>query len=272
MVNMLWEVAYGVFKEALHLNLLEDFIATKADLMELKNDILATWKSRDKHKTSSLGPTFIPSSARASERKSTLGDTFSPTQARVPAPIHLSILSGSSCGPGGTQSPLVKTLGLPPGIPYPSMSMSYGQGIFPTLSYSLWGLTMGYNFDPMMGQPLRPISSPYSFLSQSPEMLLSTSFGLCLADLLGLLDIDDEGPPPLVVEPPAHSSHVVTGGTVPTITISSSVVETTLSASPKSSPRVSTSSTSTVGRDMQRVIQQHPPTSVNKALVQAGVG
>ena len=78
MVNVLWEVAYRVFKEALHLNLLEDFNATEADLMELKNDILATWKSRDKHKTLSLRPTFIPSSVRASERKSTLGDTFSP--------------------------------------------------------------------------------------------------------------------------------------------------------------------------------------------------
>ena len=61
-VNVLWEVAYGVFKEALHLNLLEDFNATEADLVELKNDILATWKSRDKHKMSSLRPTFIHSS------------------------------------------------------------------------------------------------------------------------------------------------------------------------------------------------------------------
>ena len=184
------------------------------------------------------------------------------------APIHSSIPSSLSCGPGGTQPPLVKTLGLPPGILYPSMSMLYGQGIFPTLSYSLWGSTMGYNFDPMMGQPLRPsISSPYSFLSQSPEMLLSTSLGLSLVDLPDLLDIDDEGPPPLVVEHPAHSSHVVMGGTVPTITVSSSVVETTLSASPRLSPRVSTSSTSTVGRDVWRVVQQHPPSSANKVLV-----
>ena len=189
------------------------------------------------------------------------------------APICLSILSSSSYGLGGTQSPLVKILGLPPWILNPYMSMSYGQGIFPTLSYSLCGLTMGYSFNPMMGQPLRPlISSPYSFLSQSPEMLLSTSLGLSLADLPGLLDIDDEEPPPLVVEPPACSSCIVMGGTVPTITVSLSMVETTLSASPRLSPRVNTSSTSTVGRDVQRVIQQHPPTSANKALVQAGVG
>ena len=146
-------------------------------------------------------------------------------------------------------------------------------GIFPTPSYSSCRLTVGYNFNPMMGQPLRPsVSSPYSFLSQSPEMLLSTSFGLSLVDLPGLLDIDDEGPPPLVVEPPACSSHIVMGGTVPTITISSSVVETTLSASLRLSPRVSTSSASTVGRDVWRVIQQHSPTSAKKALVQAGAG
>ena len=42
MVDVLWEVAYGVFKEVLHLNLLEDFNATEADLMDLKNNILAT--------------------------------------------------------------------------------------------------------------------------------------------------------------------------------------------------------------------------------------
>ena len=132
---------------------------------------------------------------------------------------------------------------------------------------------MGYNFNPMMGRPLRPsISSSYSFLLQSPEMLLSTSLDLSLADLPGLLDIDDEEPPPLVVEPPAHSSHVVMGGMVPTVTISLSAAETTLSALPRLSPRVSTSSTSTVGRDVWRVIQQHPPTSANKALVWAGVG
>ena len=132
---------------------------------------------------------------------------------------------------------------------------------------------MGYNFDPMTGQPLRPsISSPYSFLSQSPELLLSTSFGLSLVDLPGLLDVDDEGPPPLVVEPPAHSSHVVMGGMVPTITISSSVAETTLSASPRSSPRVSTSSASTVGRDVWRVIQQHSPTSAKRHWFELGLG
>ena len=59
-VNMLWKVAYGVCKEVLHLDSLEDFNATKVDLMELKNDILAMWESRHRHRTSSLGPTFTP--------------------------------------------------------------------------------------------------------------------------------------------------------------------------------------------------------------------
>ena len=120
-------------------------------------------------------------------------------------------------------SPLIRPLGPPPGIPYPLMSMSYGQGIFPTLNYPLWGLTMGYNFDPMTGQPLRPsIPSSYPFLLQLPETLLSTSLNLSLVDLPALLDADDEEPP-LVVEPPVHSSHMVMGWMVPTITVSSSV-------------------------------------------------
>ena len=167
----------------------------------------------------------------------------------------------------------MRPLGPPAGILHPWMSMSYGQGIFPTLNYPSWGSTTGYNFDPMTGQPLRPsIPSSYPFLSQLLEMLLSTSLDPSLADLLALLDADDEESPLLVVEPPAHSSHVVTGRTVPTITVSSSVVETTLSASPRSSPRVSTSSTSAAGKDVQRVIQHHLPTSAKTALVRSGVG
>ena len=39
MVNVLWEVAYGVSHEALHLDSLEDFNATEADLMDMKNNI-----------------------------------------------------------------------------------------------------------------------------------------------------------------------------------------------------------------------------------------
>ena len=36
----------------------------KADLMDLKNDILTTWESRDRCRTLSLRPTFTPSSVR----------------------------------------------------------------------------------------------------------------------------------------------------------------------------------------------------------------
>ena len=73
MVNMLWEVAYSLCHEVLCLDSLEDFNATEADLMDLKNDILTMWESRDRHRTLSLGPTFTPSSTSASEKGSTLG-------------------------------------------------------------------------------------------------------------------------------------------------------------------------------------------------------
>ena len=73
-------------------------------------------------------------------------------------------------------------------------------------------------------------------------------------------------------KPSACSSQMVMGGMVPTITVSSSVAETPLSALPRLSPRVCTSSASVAGRDVQRVMQQHPLTSPNTALVRAGVG
>ena len=60
-LNVLWEIAYSVHKESLHLDSLEDFNATEADVMCMKEDILATWKSRDARKTLSLGPMFVSS-------------------------------------------------------------------------------------------------------------------------------------------------------------------------------------------------------------------
>ena len=149
MVNVLWEVAYRVCHEVLCLNSLEDFNATKADLMDLKNDILTTWESRDRCRTLSLGPTFTPLSTSASEKGSTLGKTFTPSKASVSA----GILHGSSYGLGGTSSPLLRPLAPPPGIPHPSVLSSYVQEILPMSSYSAMG-TMGCNFDPMTGQPL----------------------------------------------------------------------------------------------------------------------
>ena len=202
MVNLLWEVAYRVFKEVLCLDSLEDFNATKVDLMDLKNNILTMLESRDRHRTSSLGPMCTPSSVDASEKRSTLGDTFNPSKATA----STTILHSLGYGLGKMPSLLSKPLGPPPGILYPSMPTSYGQTIFPTSNYSTVGSTIGYNFDPMMGQPLQPlISSGYSFLSQSPGMLFPTSISLSLADLPALLDIDEEECP-LVVGPPSHSS------------------------------------------------------------------
>ena len=147
---MLWEVAYGVCHEVLCLNSLEDLNATKADLMELKNDILTMWESRDRCRTSSLRPTFTPSSVSTSEKGSTLGKTFTPSKASVSA----GILHSSSYSLGGMSLPLLRPLAPPPGIPCPSVLSSYMQEIMPMLSYSAMGTPMEYNFDPMMGWPL----------------------------------------------------------------------------------------------------------------------
>ena len=201
-VNMLWEVAYGVCKEVLHLDSLEDFNATKVDLMELKNDILTMWESRDRCRTLSLRPTFTLSSAGASSKRSTLGDTFTPSKTAV----YAGTLHGSGHSLGEMSPSLSRPLGPPPGIPYASMPVSYEQRIFPTLTYSTVGPTMGYNFDPMMGQPLRPsVSSTYPFLSQSPGMPFPTSISPNVAGLPALPDLGKEECP-LVVEPPSHPS------------------------------------------------------------------
>ena len=77
---------------------------------------------------------------------------------------------------------------------------------------------------------------------------------------------------PLVVEPPSHSSRVVVGGRVPTVTVSSSAAETTLSSSPSMAPRLSTSCSNMTGGDMRRVIWQHLHLPPNRALAGAGVG
>ena len=132
----------GVCHEVLCIDSLEDFNATKADLMDLKNDILTTWESRDRHRTSSLGPTFTPSFASASKKGSTLGKTFTPSKASVSA----SILHSSGYGLGGMSSPILRPLAPPPGILQPSVLSSYVWEIFPTLSYSAMGTPMGYEF------------------------------------------------------------------------------------------------------------------------------
>ena len=268
MVNMLWEVAYGVCHEVLHLDSLEDFNATEADLMDLKKDILTTWESRDRCRTLSLRPTFTPSSVGASEKGSTLGETFTPSKATVSA----SILHGSSYGLEGTSSPLLRPLGPPPRILHPLMHTSHVQGILPTSHYSAMGTPMGYNFDPMMGQPLQPsVSNTYSFLSQSPGIPFPTPVSLNVAGLPALPGLGEEECP-LVVGSPSHSSWVVVGKMIPTVTVSSCTAETTLLALPTSTPRVSTSCANVAGGDVHRVIQQCSHSSLSRALAGAGVG
>ena len=110
---------------------------------------------------------------------------------------------------------------------------------------------MGYNFDPMTGQPLRPtVPYSYPFMLQSSDMLLSASFHPSLTDLPPLMDEDDEETPPLVGGSPSHSPHMVTRGVVPTVTVSSSGVEMLLSASPRVNPRMSTSVASSTDQDI----------------------
>ena len=86
------------------------------------------------------------------------------------------------------------------------------------------------------------------------------------------MDENDEETPPLVVGSPFHSPHVVTRGVVPTMTVSSSGVETLLSASPRANPRMSTSVASSTDQGIHRVVQQRPSTLANVALINAGVG
>ena len=198
---MLWEVAYSVCHEALHLNSLEDFNATKADLMDMKNNILAMWKSRDRRRTLSLGPMFISSSADSKEQGSTLGKTFTPRRAAT----SISAPCSPSYSLGKMSSPSFKPLAPPPRIPSSSGLSSYIQELLPT-SYPMVGTPMEYNFDPMTGWPLKPlISSMYSPLSQPLGASFSTPTSLGMTGLSTL-----PGPSrkerPLVVGSPSHSS------------------------------------------------------------------
>ena len=135
---MLWEVAYGVCHEALHLDLLEDFNATKADLMGMKNDILSMWKSRDRRRTLSLGPMFTSSSTHSKDQGSTLGKTFTSRRAVT----SISSPHSPSCSLGETSSPFFKPLAPPPRIPSSSGLSSYIQELLP-MSYPMVGSTHG---------------------------------------------------------------------------------------------------------------------------------
>ena len=267
-VNMLWEVAYGVSYEALCLDSLEDFSATEADLMDMKNNILAMWKSRDRRRTSFLKPTFTSSSMGSKDQGSTLGKTFTSTRAATTT----GALCGPSYGLGETSLPFFRSLAPPPGIQNPSRLSSHRQDILPTPSYPVMGAPMEYNFDPMMGWPLKPlVPSTYSILSQPLGALFSTPTSLGVTGLSAMLGLIGEESP-LVVGSPSHSSWVVAGGKIPTVTVSSATAETTLSASPMTAPRISTACGSVTGGDIHRVIWQCPQSSPNRALAGVGVG
>ena len=75
-----------------------------------------------------------------------------------------------------------------------------------------------------------------------------------------------------MVGSPSCSSRVVAGGRIPTVKVSSSTVETTLSASPMTAPRISTYCSNVMGGDICQVIQQCPHSSPNRALAGVGVG
>ena len=197
MINMLWEIAYGIHQESLHLDSLKDFNATEADIMHMKDDILATWKSRDVRKTSSLGPTFV-SSADSRSWGSTLGKSFIP---RGPAPP-----SGVLHGPGGggisaMSLSAFKPVAPPPGIPLAPGLTPYLQEPLPT-SFPVMGPPMEYNFNPITGWPLKA-STPniFSWSSHLRDVLVPTSISLCVTGLSNLPGLSQEERP-LVVGPP----------------------------------------------------------------------
>ena len=138
--------------------------------MDMNNNILGMWKSRDRRRTLSLRPTFISSSADSKEQGSTLGKTFTPRRATA----SISAPRGPSDSMGETSLPFFRPLAPPPRIPSMSGLSSYIQELLPT-SYPTVRTPMEYNFNPMTGQPLKPlISSMYSLPSQLLGVLFLT--------------------------------------------------------------------------------------------------
>ena len=178
--------------------------------MGMKNDILAMWKSRDRRRTSSLGPTFISSSADSKEQGSTLGKTFIPRRAAT----SISAPHGPGDSMGEASLPFFRPLAPPPRIPSMSGLSSYIQELLPT-SYPTVGTPMEYNFDPMTWQPLKLlILSTCSLPSQPLGASFLTPTSLCITGLLTLPGLCKEECP-LVVGFPSHSSQVVAGRRIP---------------------------------------------------------
>ena len=234
--------------------------------MRMKDNILTTWKSRDVRKTSSLGPMFI-SSADSRSQGSTLGKTFIPAG---PAPP-----SGMLRGSGGGNMSAVSLLAFKPVAPSPGIPVAPGLSSYLqqplASSFPVMGPPTGYNFDPIMGWPLK--ASTPNILSRSSnvrDVSAPTSLSLHVTGQSNLPGLSQEEHP-LVVGPPSRSSRVVVGGRVPTVTVSSSAAKTTPSSS-NTTPMISTSSSNVTGGDACRVILQHLTYSPNSTLAGAGVG
>ena len=163
-----------------------------------------------------------------------------------------------------------KPVAPPPRIPVAPRLSSYLQQPLAS-SFPVMGPPVGYNFNPIMGWPLK--ASTPDILSQSSniqDVLAPTSLSPHVTGQSNLPGLSQEECP-LVVGPPSHSSRVVVGGRVPTVTVSSSTAKTTPSSS-NTTPMISTSSSDVTGGDARRVILQHPTYSPNSALAGAGVG
>ena len=158
--------------------------------MDMKNNILAMWKSRDR-RTSSLGPTFTSLSMDSKEQGSTLGKTFTSGRAAT----SISAPRGPSYSLGETSSPFFKPLAPPPRIPSLSRLLSYIQELLPT-SYPTVGTPMEYNFDPMTGRPLKLlILSTYSLPSQPLGASFSTPTSPGMTGLSDLARAEQGGTP-----------------------------------------------------------------------------
>ena len=116
------------------------------------------------------------------------------------------------------------------------------------------------------------INPQYSLLQSSnlQDVSAPTSISPCVTGLLNLPRLSQEECP-LVVGPPSHSSRVVVGGRVPTVTMSSSAAKTTLSSS-NTAPMISTSTSNVTEGDAHRVILQHPTSLPSRVLAGAGIG
>ena len=168
-------------------------------------------------------------------------------------------------------SSVFKPLAPPPGIPLAPRLSHYLQDPLPT-SFPVMGLPVEYNFDPITGRPLK-VSTPniFSRSSQLWDILVPTSTSPRVMGLSNLPRLSQEECP-LVVGPPSRPSRVVVGERMPTVTVLSSTAETTLSSSPNTAPRISTSSSNVTGEDVHRVIQQYLTSSPNRALAGVGAG